>query len=84
MRYILLLSMAILLSAGEDPATYFLGSDKHQVLCHESAYSYKLLSQSNATVVELKGHTFFKVNGENKYIPKTACQPLEEKEAIVF
>jgi hypothetical protein len=85
MRYFLfLMAMAALLMGGEDPASHFQSSKEHQLLCRESTYSYMLLSQANATIVELKGHTFFKVKGENRYLPKTACQPLTEKEAIVF
>lgn len=87
MRYVLLLVTvtAALLSANESVIRFFNESKANRIMCRETEYTYILLSQKNAEPVELKGHTFFKLKGKNRYISITGCQPLtDEKEAIIF
>ena len=65
--------------------TYFKESPKNELLCHIGQYSFKMVSQKNAILVEIHGHTFFKLNDENIYFLNNACQPLKDKKVgIIF
>jgi hypothetical protein len=73
------------LSASDNPTTFFQKSETNQLLCRESEYAYRLVSQKNAEIVTLHDHKLFKLQGENLYLIATGCTPLTgKKEAIVF
>jgi hypothetical protein len=79
------IAMTGVLLASENPTTFFQKSEANQLLCRESEYVYRLISQKNAKAVTLHGHRFFKLQGENLYLIATGCTPLTgKKEAIVF
>ena len=86
MRFLLgCMMLSVVLWAGEHPVTFFQESKSNQLLCRQSDFAYRMVSQSNATVVELHGHTFFKLKKENLYLKETGCVPLTgKKEVIIF
>lgn len=86
MRFLLgCMVLSVVLSAGEHPVTYFNESDSNQLLCRVSEFAYRMVTQKNATVVQLHGHTFFKLKNENLYLKETGCTPLTgKKEVIIF
>jgi hypothetical protein len=68
-----------------DSVEYFKKSKDNELLCHVGQYSFKMVSQKNAKIVEIHGHTFFKLNDENIYFLSNACQAIKEKKAgIIF
>jgi len=85
MRLFILFFLLISALNATDSITYFNESPKNQLLCHVGQYSFKMVSQNNAVIEEIHGHTFFKLNNENMYFLNNACQPLKDKkEGIIF
>ena len=71
--------------AANESAAYFQAAPENKVLCKVSESAYKLVSQKNAVIVQLRGHDYFKLKDENLYISQVGCFPLDGKhEAIIF
>ena len=63
----------------------FKQSDKNHYLCKKSFGTYVVLNNKNASIVKINSVTFFKLNGENIYIPQTLCSKIKDhKKAIIF
>ena len=82
---LLLLSFLLLTSSYATVAVDFFEKNKeNQILCHIGQYSYKILSQKNASVVKIHGKEFFKINDENLYFLNNSCQAIKNRDGIVF
>jgi len=85
MRLFILFFLLITASYATNSVSYFKKSPDNQLLCHVGQYSFKMVSQKNAVIVDMHGHIFFKLNDENMYFLNNACQPLKDKkEGIIF
>ena len=85
MRSFILIFLLITAVAATDSVSYFNKSSDNQLLCHVGQYSFKMVSQKNAVIQEIHGHTFFKLKDENMYFLNNACQPLKDKkDGIIF
>ena len=85
MRLFILFFLMITSANATGSVAYFNKSPDNQLLCHVGQSSFKMVSQKNAVIKEIHGHTFFKLNDENMYFLNNACQPLKDKkEGIIF
>lgn len=85
MRLFILFFLLATASYATNSVLYFKKSPDNQLLCHVGQYSFKIVSQKNAAIVDMRGHLFFKLNDENMYFLNNACQPLKDKkEGIIF
>lgn len=85
MRYLVLSFIVSAHLFGSDVVDFFNASPDNLLMCKTTQYVYKTISQSNAEVITIHGHTFFKMKGENFYILKTGCHALDGKrEPIIF
>ncbi len=68
-----------------DATLYFKDSPDNKLLCHVGQHSFKMVSQKNAKIEIIHEHLYFKLNDENFYFLKNACQAYKaEKVGIVF
>ena len=84
MRLFLVLFLLTTYVFGLDSVSYFKKSEDNKLLCHIGQYSFKLVTHKNAKVEDIHGHEFFKLTDENLYFLSNACQPLSDKEGIIF
>lgn len=85
MRFLFLVCLMSLAVFAGDTVAFFNKSSDNMVLCRVGQYSYKVVSQKNAAVEEMHGHTFFKLKDENLYFLTTGCEALNgQKPHIIF
>ena len=84
MRLSILFLLLTTASFALDPTLYFNKSKENRLLCHIGQYSFKVISQKNAQIIKMHNHVFFKLSDENLYFLSNACQPLQEKEGVIF
>ena len=85
MRFFIMFFLLVTIVNATDSVSFFKKSSENELLCHVGQYSFKMVSQKNATVEVIHGHRFFKLNDENMYFLNNACRPLKDKkEGIIF
>lgn len=85
MRILIIFSLLLTSIHAFDAISYFKESPDNKLLCHVGQYSFKMLSQKNATLEKIHEHIYFKLNDENFYFLNNACQTFKtEKEGIIF
>jgi len=85
MRFIIILFLWITTIYAFDSVTYFKVSPENKLLCHVGQYSFKMVSQKNATLEIIHDHQYFKLNDENLYFLKNACQTFKvNQQGVVF
>jgi len=83
MRYILLTLIFISSIFANDAVEYFKENKENKVFCHIGQYSYKMLSQNEAKIIDINGHDYFKVKDENLYFLSNSCQPLKDSKELI-
>jgi len=85
MRLFLLTFLFLGTIYASDTINFFKASKDNKLICHVGQYSFKVLSQENATLQKMNGHTFFKLKNENLYFLNNSCQELKNnKNGIIF
>jgi hypothetical protein len=85
MRALFLLFLGSGILFAEDAADFFKASAENKLLCRSGYESYMIISQKNASPVNINGNTFFKYTSKNLYIPKNSCTPISRhKEPITY
>ncbi len=83
MRYILITFILITSVFANDTMEYFKESKDNKVFCHMGQYSYKMLTQGEATLVLVNEHWYFKIKGKNLYFLSNSCQPLKDSREFI-
>ena len=84
MRLLLLSFLLISTTYASDAVDFFKKDTNNKVLCHVGQYSYKVLSQKNASIIKIHDRKFFKMNDENLYFLNNSCQSIKDRDGIVF
>lgn len=84
MRHLIVIALLATGLFANEQVSFFKASPDNRLLCHLGQYSFKMVSQKNATVVEIRTHTFFLLKDENTYLLTTGCQTLVKQQGIIF
>lgn len=85
MRVLIIISLFLTSIYAFDSVSYFKKSPDNKLLCHVGQYSFKMVSQKNATLEKIHEHIYFKLNDENLYFLNNACQTFKaNKEGVIF
>ncbi len=83
MHYFLLTILFVSSIFANDAAKYFKKSTDNKIFCHIGQYSYKMLSQNEAKIININGHNYFKMKDENLYFLSNSCQPLKDSKELI-